>query len=41
MKSTEVLWFDYAAYVGNILETRVGEMVEDGLAFQQSGLCSK
>ena len=23
----QVLWFDYVAYIGNILETRVGAMV--------------
>ena len=37
----QVLWFDYVAYIGNILEIRVGAMVEDGLAFQQRGLSSK
>jgi len=37
----QVLWFDYVAYIGNILEIRVGAMVEDGLAFQQCGLSSK
>ena len=31
---------DYAAYSGDILETRVGAIVEP-LNFQQCGLCSK
>ena len=25
----QVLWFDYVAYIGNILEIRVAEMVEE------------
>ena len=41
VREKQVLGFDYIAYIGNILETRVGAMVEDGLAFQQCGLCSK
>ena len=40
-RERQVLWFDYVAYIGNILEIRVGAMIEDGLAFQQCGLCSK
>ena len=40
-REKQVLGLDYIAYIGNLLETRVGAMVEDGLAFQQCGLCSK
>ena len=31
---------DYAAYIGDLLETRVGVVVEE-LDIQQCGLCSK
>ena len=40
-REKQVLWLDYVSYIGDILEIRVGAMVEDGLAFQQCGLCSK
>ena len=39
-REKQVLWFDYVPYIADILDTRVGSMVE-ALAFQQCGLCSK
>ena len=32
------LWFDYLEHIGDILETKVGAIVEE-LDFQQCGLC--
>ena len=40
-REKQVLWFNYVACIGNILEISVGAMVEDGLALQQCSLCSK
>ena len=40
-REKQVVRFDYAEYSGNIQETRVGAIVEDGLAFQRCALCSK
>ena len=40
-REKQVLWLDYVSYIGDIQEVRVGAMVEDGLAFQPCGLCSK